>query len=345
MSRKGLGAFAWVAAAGVLPGLGFLLKRRARKADAGRLLGGAGGQGGRAAVGFAVSGPRDAAPPVIVLLPGAGDTAASWVLVEARLNRAHRVLTYERAPVGVAAAGDGHLAAEVQQLDDVLDAAGLPEPVLLVGHSFGGLLARAYAAAHPDRVAGLVLVDATPPAVAEDPAVAVGFAVSATVARVLRALAPFGVVRTMIALHAMPLYPEQRRFRRAVSAEAYRRWAAAAGTGLAGGAAEELAAVLPDVHGFVASSPGRVGVPVGVVHSRAYGPKWERMQGDVASELGAVSVAATGERDHNIHMSRPELVERSVLDVLAALQRGERPFVRSAAWPDPGQNREGAASG
>ncbi len=49
----------------------------------------------------------------------------------------------------------------IQDLSGILDAV-IPkgERVELVGNSFGGLLATAFAAAHPDRVSGLCLVDA-----------------------------------------------------------------------------------------------------------------------------------------------------------------------------------------
>jgi pimeloyl-ACP methyl ester carboxylesterase len=48
----------------------------------------------------------------------------------------------------------------VADLDALLLGLGVRRPVLLVGNSFGGLLALAYAATHPTRVAGMVLVDA-----------------------------------------------------------------------------------------------------------------------------------------------------------------------------------------
>jgi pimeloyl-ACP methyl ester carboxylesterase len=48
------------------------------------------------------------------------------------------------------------MAAELQRL---LDEVGIPRPVILVGHSFSGLLIRLYAYCYPQEVAGLVLLD------------------------------------------------------------------------------------------------------------------------------------------------------------------------------------------
>lgn len=50
-----------------------------------------------------------------------------------------------------------------RELGDLLDAEGVTEPAVVVGHSFGGLIARAYAIRRPDRVAGLVCVDGSIP--------------------------------------------------------------------------------------------------------------------------------------------------------------------------------------
>lgn len=48
----------------------------------------------------------------------------------------------------------------VDDLAGLLAAQGVTRPVQLVGNSFGGTLALAFAAAHPDRVADLALIDA-----------------------------------------------------------------------------------------------------------------------------------------------------------------------------------------
>jgi pimeloyl-ACP methyl ester carboxylesterase len=47
----------------------------------------------------------------------------------------------------------------LQELRSLLSSAGLPGPFILVGHSFGGLLARVFASLYPDETAGLVLLD------------------------------------------------------------------------------------------------------------------------------------------------------------------------------------------
>jgi pimeloyl-ACP methyl ester carboxylesterase len=48
----------------------------------------------------------------------------------------------------------------VDELQALLHAAGIPGPYVLAGHSWGGFMARFYAATYPDEVVGLVLVDA-----------------------------------------------------------------------------------------------------------------------------------------------------------------------------------------
>ncbi len=56
--------------------------------------------------------------------------------------------------------------ANARELHDLLHAANLPAPYVLVGHSFGGLNVLAFTELYRRDVAGLVLVDGTAPDVA-----------------------------------------------------------------------------------------------------------------------------------------------------------------------------------
>ncbi|HEX6422665.1 MAG TPA: alpha/beta hydrolase, partial [Acidimicrobiales bacterium] len=102
---------------------------------------------------------------VVLLLP-------AWAIADSRLWRAqvpylaarHRVITYD--PRGNGASdrpADPAAYGTLTQVGDalaVLDAAGVDRAVL-VGNSFGGILAYLLAALHPDRVAGAVMIGAT----------------------------------------------------------------------------------------------------------------------------------------------------------------------------------------
>ena len=76
---------------------------------------------------------------------------------------------YDRANMGSSDPAPGyHTGADsVRDLHALLDAADVPGPYVLVGASFGGLLATIYAATFLDDVAGLLLLDSTLPAYAK----------------------------------------------------------------------------------------------------------------------------------------------------------------------------------
>lgn len=99
--------------------------------------------------------------PTVILEAGNADFSVIWAKVQPELAIVARVCAYDRAGLGWSERGTAlrTLDAMTDELSRLLDAAGIDGKVLLVGHSFGGIVARSFAAAHPDSVAGLVLID------------------------------------------------------------------------------------------------------------------------------------------------------------------------------------------
>jgi len=95
----------------------------------------------------------------VVLIHGVGLDAAIWEAQATALAERYRVVAYDMlghgrsaCPPGARALGDF-----VDQLAELLDALELRR-VALVGFSMGGLVARAFAAAYPERVSHLALL-------------------------------------------------------------------------------------------------------------------------------------------------------------------------------------------
>lgn len=97
----------------------------------------------------------------MVLEAGIAASSASWKLVAEPLSVNHRVIAYDRAGFAWSAARPSPRTIPnlVEDLREAMDSAGVTGPAVLVGHSFGGLMLRHFAARYPERVAGLVLAD------------------------------------------------------------------------------------------------------------------------------------------------------------------------------------------
>ena len=102
--------------------------------------------------------------PVVVIDTGIGDTSERWTPMQEQIAQITRVCTYDRA--GYGASETGPLPRHVQRLADelqhLLEDAGIRGPYVLVGHSLGGLTMQVFADRYPDLVAGLILLDPPP---------------------------------------------------------------------------------------------------------------------------------------------------------------------------------------
>jgi pimeloyl-ACP methyl ester carboxylesterase len=102
-----------------------------------------------------------------VLDAALGASSLSWSLVQPELARLSRVCSYDRGGFGWSDPGPMPRTADriAEELHTLLERARVPPPYVLVGHSFGGLVALIFARRFRSVISGLVLVD---PAHAED---------------------------------------------------------------------------------------------------------------------------------------------------------------------------------
>ncbi|GAA1089481.1 alpha/beta fold hydrolase [Nocardiopsis composta] len=108
--------------------------------------------------------------PVVLLMAGMGDGLDTLADLQAALGEKDRVCSYDRFGEGESDRPDGpqSIADSGKVLTAVLEDVSPDGPAVLVGHSLGGLIAARYAPDHRDRVAGLVLLDATSPTMLDD---------------------------------------------------------------------------------------------------------------------------------------------------------------------------------
>ena len=124
---------------------------------------------------------RGSGSPTVVLISGEAGAATAWTVADPakpartvfdEVANITRVCAYDRPGALVDLAGGKTKPSRsdpvsqptttqdaVRDLHALLGAAGERSPHVLVGHSFGGLVARLFASAYPDEVTGMVLVD------------------------------------------------------------------------------------------------------------------------------------------------------------------------------------------
>src|SRR6188472_3223117 len=101
--------------------------------------------------------------PAVILDNGLGGSSAGWGFVQPDVARFTRVCSYDRAGMGYSDPGPSPRTARriASELNELLARSGMPGPVVLVGESIAGFTVRVFASDHPERAAGLVLVDAS----------------------------------------------------------------------------------------------------------------------------------------------------------------------------------------
>ena len=107
---------------------------------------------------YQVSGQSES---IVVLEAGGSAALSDWDPVYETIASQFKTIRYSRVGNGNSTKTAQHFTSDVyaQQLNQLLDTLGVSTPFTLVAHSYGGSIARDFAAAYPHRLQSLLLID------------------------------------------------------------------------------------------------------------------------------------------------------------------------------------------
>jgi pimeloyl-ACP methyl ester carboxylesterase len=108
---------------------------------------------------------RDTGQATVILEAGMASFSSNYYWIQNKLADTTRVVAYDRAGLGWSDPSpepqDAYQSA--QDLHTALVKAGIPGPYVVAGHSYGGLVVRAFTDLYADEVVGMALIDASHP--------------------------------------------------------------------------------------------------------------------------------------------------------------------------------------
>ena len=98
----------------------------------------------------------------ICILPGMASSMDEWEIVVNGLAKQAKVIVFHRAGCGKSELGEEkkNTDSTMNDLYELLGNIGIHEPIILVGHSYGGLCVQHFAISHPEYVSAAVLIEA-----------------------------------------------------------------------------------------------------------------------------------------------------------------------------------------
>ena len=246
--------------------------------------------------------------PAVVLDSGLGGSFVDWSYVQPEVAGFTTACSYDRAGMGYSDPGPFPRTAQqiAGELAVLLERAGIPGPVVLAGASLGGFNVRVLASTRPDRVAGLILVDASHETQRAD---------IPRIARFVPTLSTLGILRIAgVSFGQQPssVAPHVRDSARVIGFRTANNRAAAS---------ELLNIAVSQTQ--VKASRRKLNVPVVVLTAgRNTDPEWRRMQRDQVglSDRGCQIVAVGA--GHVISLSQPGTVAKAIRAIVEATRNG-----------------------
>ena len=250
--------------------------------------------------------------PAVILDTGLGGSSAEWGFVQPEVARFTRACSYDRAGMGYSDPGPSPRTARriASELAELLARSGIAGPVVLAGASIAGFDVRVFASDHPERAAGLVLVDASH----EDQAHEVP-----PLARFVPLLSTIGVFRLFGVSFGQRTESLPRSVRQYAQATSFRTAGYQA-------AADEIIHVRESAE-EVRSSRRKLTIPVLVVTGgRRADEQWRQLQQDQASlsERGCLIIAR--QSGHVVAVDQPEIVVDAIRTVVETARGHDVPL-------------------
>jgi pimeloyl-ACP methyl ester carboxylesterase len=261
--------------------------------------------------------------PTVILEAANGGMSAHWVRVQQQVAETTRVCAYDRAGLGWSEPGaEPRDARQISsELHTLLANAGIEGPYVLVGHSYGGLYARMYAARYSDEVVGVVLVDSShPEQFTRSPEGRAMYEQTRRLTTIVPFFTRLGVIRLTNYFPAHPSLPPQQH----AQIEAFNSSTQHLVT-----TTEEFRAT-PETTAQVLSMGGLGDKPLAVISAGTQPPDWLEMQDELASlspnSIHRVVNGATHES--LLYERRDAQVTSAAIDQVVEAARTDQPLTQ-----------------
>lgn len=239
----------------------------------------------------------------VIFESGFGSDLTVWRNVAPAIAKSAQVVAYSRAGHGKSAAkpGERTVQANTADLEQMIAAAQLRPPFILVGHSYGGFLIRDFAAKNPAKVAGMVFVEASDERLETE----------------LRKIDPAKTAQDTKLLEGYipPKYKAELKHVQAI---------------LDSGKLT-TAGPLPDVPVAVLTSTMKHEQPEFLMHSPAGMKTWRSLHESFFRQFSNGVHTVASNAGHNIHLEQPQLVIAAIEQVMAMASDQEKRRVYAAA--------------
>ena len=230
-----------------------------------------------------------AGPYTVIFESGFGTDLTAWRNVAPAVAKSAQVVAYSRAGLGKSQPRPGQrtIRANTSDLEQMIAAAQLRPPFILVGHSYGGFLIRDFAARNPAQVAGMVFVDASDERIETE----------------LRKIDPVRTAQDakLSEGYTPPKYKAELKYVQAIL-----------DSGKLPGAGP-----LPDVPVAVLTSSKKHEAPEFFLHSPEGMKTWRSLHESFFRQFSTGIHTVTANAGHNIHMEQPQLVIAAIEQVIA----------------------------